>query len=103
MINRNGLKGRTLESIGRRYADHAIRTEHHHSSLERKQRVIASQTDMKPRSEAGAALTDDDRAGSYDLSTVSLDTQPLRITVAAVFTASLRFCVCHLKLLATRL
>ena len=47
-------------------------------------RVIAADTDIASRKHFGAALTHDDRAGKYRLTTKAFDTAPLGIRVAPV-------------------
>ena len=48
--------------------------------------------------EFGAALTDDDVAGENEFAAVFLNTQLLRIAVAAVTAAGLTFLMCHDKI-----
>jgi hypothetical protein len=54
-------------------------TELDSSSSEREQRVVVSATDVRPRVEVGAALTDDDFSGLDNLATETLHAQVLGV------------------------
>src|SRR3954465_9361078 len=61
----------------------------------REDRVVVTETGPVACLEGHAALANDDRAGSDELTVAGLDAEPLADAIAAVFRARSRLLVCH--------
>src|SRR5438094_6383570 len=70
----------------------------HVAGDEREQRVVASDSDAGACADLRPALTDEDRAGVDQLSTVDLHAELLRVRVAPVARRAAAFLVCQLTL-----
>src|SRR5438270_9728525 len=68
----------------------------HVAADQREQRVVAADAHAGARHDLGPALPDDDRAGVDKLATIDLDTEHLRVRVAAVPRRAAAFLVCQL-------
>lgn len=69
--------------------------EDHRAINERKETVVFGATDIESRLNGSSALTDDDGPGLGFLTAVELDTQKLRIGIAAVPCRALTFFMRH--------
>jgi hypothetical protein len=67
----------------------------YHAVDKRKQRIIASQTDIDAGLEFGAALADQNASGSDSLAAKCLHAKTLCLTVPSVFGASTTFFMSH--------
>jgi len=87
-------------SLERKHADdlfviRALEAEVNLSADLGKQSMVLTDSHVDPRVNLSTALTDDDVAGHYCLSAVTLHAKALRLRIATVSGTSPRFLVCH--------